>query len=212
MMSETPGYKSMDETSTDSRPVSFECTPSAGLVALRSSAQLPLDFLEKRWVRIFRKIFGPINPGLLIFGVVFLSLFIWLVCEFLSWVFAQPPLLAMCISAFGAATASLLVSPDYRVPDIRLPLEEIKRDFELRDTVFAIFFLATLVLFLAMGTLFYGVAGFAVVLAFFGIGVFATFPYLSLTSQIHLCACCARPAIFRKFRGRWTCIVCGNPR
>jgi ribosomal protein L37AE/L43A len=44
------------------------------------------------------------------------------------------------------------------------------------------------------------------------VGILASFLYLSVTSRVHLCVCCNRPAVFRRFRGNWTCVVCGKPR
>jgi len=203
----------MDKTNANGQPMCSECTSSASLVKSRSGARLPPDFLEKRWVQVFRMVFGPIHPGYLICAILLLFVLSFLFAiRLLEWVFIQLPMSAICISAFAVGAAAHLLDTEYRVPDRRLPLEEIEKDFEARGILQGIVFLVGFVLFLALGALFSGLLGAFAALAFFVVGILASFLYLSVTSRVHLCICCDRPAVFRSFRGRWTCVVCGKPR
>jgi len=190
-----------------------ECTSSTNLVKFRSGSQLPLDFLEKKWVQILRRLFGPVHPGYFILGILFfpLSLFV-IAASIWLWFFANPVLLGICIAAFAAGAAVISLETELKVPDIRLPVEKIRRCFEARDTLQGLVFLAGFVLCLALAALFSGLAALPVVLLFFVAGMLGTFLFLAVTSRVYPCVRCNRPAIFRRFRGNWTCVVCGNPR
>lgn len=212
MIMRIPGCKSMDEISADGQPAGSERASCGTLEKLRSGAQLPPDFLEKRWVQIFRRVFGPIHPGYLICTLLllfFLSFFFAI--RLLEWVFILLPMSSFCILALAVGIVAHLVGTEYRVPDRRVPFEEIEKDFEARDILQGIVSLVALASFLALGALFFGLVGAFAALAFFLLGILALFPYLVVTSRVHPCTYCNRPAVFRKFRGRWTCVVCGNP-
>jgi hypothetical protein len=179
----------------------------------RSSEELPYDFLDRRWVKTVQSLFGPIHPGymivLFILALILLSLF---AIRLLEWALLQLSMSAVCISAFSLGVAGNLLDSGYMVPDHLLPMEVSKKRFELRDTLQIVVVVVGMPMFLAVGALLSGLLGIFAVLAFFVVGAMASFLYLTLTSQVHLCICCGRPAIFRKLRGRWTCLLCGSPR
>jgi len=213
MTSNAPGCDSMNKMSTNGQLLSSECTSSASLAKYRSGARLPPDFLEKRWVQILRMVFGPIHPGYLICSILVLSiLLLFFAIGVLGWVFMHLLASVICISAFAISTVTFLADTEYRVPDCRLPFEEVKKDLETRDTMQGIAIIVGFVLFPVLGGLSSGLLGAFAAFAFYFGGIFATFLYLGVTSRVHLCAYCNQPAVFRKLRDRWTCVVCGKPR
>lgn len=203
----------MKEANPDPQSGRPECTPGAYMMKSRSSEKLPHDFLDRRWVRTIRSVFGPVHPGYMVVSFILAFLLVILFAIRLpEWVMLQLPVSAVCISAFSLGMATNLLDSGYMVPDRQLPTEVATKRFESRDTLQIVFFVVGLVMSLAIGALLSGLLGVFAVLSFFVIGVMASFLYLTATCQVHLCVCCGQPAVFRKLRGRWTCLLCGSPR
>lgn len=213
MTSVIPRRDYMSMAKLNDQLTGFEDALSASLMKFRFDARLPSDFLEKGWVRIFRMILGPIHPGYVIgallfvpFGVFVIAASLWL------WLFASQLLLLICISILVVGVAVILADNEYRVPDRRQPFEEIKKNFEARDTTQGVVFLVGLVFFSALAVLVSGWAALPVALLFFVAGITASFLYLAAASRVFQCTQCNRPSVFRKFHGRWSCVACGLPR
>jgi len=177
---------------------------SASSVTQKFLSHLPSDFLDKRRRRLFLKVFF-----IAFLGIVFSFMLVVAVGAVGLWFSSQPTMLMVCILAMVMGAATVLLDADFKVPDLRSPLADIERDYKYRNTLQTAFGVSWLVL-LGIGAILSGVEGFIALMASISVGLFASLLYSVISSRVRLCSCCNRPARFRKFRGKWTCIMCGN--
>jgi len=178
---------------------------SVSSVTQKFLSDLPCDLLDKSRRRLFLKvlILAFLGMGFSFMLVVAIGAIV------LFWFSSQPTMLIVCILAMVVGAATVLLDADFKVPDLRLPLADIERNYKSRDTL-QIAFSVSWLLFLGLGAVFSGVEGFVALMASICVGLFASLLYSVISSRVRLCSCCSRPARFRKFRGKWTCIMCGN--
>jgi len=176
----------------------------ASSVTQKFLSDLPCDLLDKSRRRLFLKVFVLAFLGTMFFFTLVLA--IGAIDLWLSW---QPVTVMVCILATVGGAAAVLLEADLKVPDLRLPLANIERDYKLRETLQIAFGISWLVL-LGLGAVLWGWEGFIALMASICVGLCASSLYSVISSRVCLCSCCNRPARFRKFRGKWTCIMCGQ--
>jgi len=129
---------------------------------------------------------------------------------FVSWFIEKPLGVILVTIAVLCGGATVLVDVELKVPDTRLSLGDLEREYRLRDAMQIALVISCMIL-IAFGSVVWGWKGFIGLTASTCLGLFATAIYSVVSNRAIPCSRCGRVTRFRKFRGNWTCIMCGEP-
>lgn len=175
---------------------------------------LPADFLNRRWVRFFRKWLGPIHPALVIISLSFsILLLLGIFSFFIQNILLNPILLFFCLLALIGGFIGYFIGPEFKVPIISSSVTDVKKKFRRMENIQSILFIVSAFPLLIFGALLFGYSGFFSILTFYALGILSSVSYSALMVRIFICNnCVKKPTIFRKSDKRWTCTVCGMPK
>ena len=176
----------------------------------------PSDLLNRKWVRSFRKKFGPLNPAAVVvfgpLGCVSASVVLLFFAQTTRVMFSSSVLFdSICLLASVVSFVALLFHAENAVPDRSIPVEEARRAIEMRLRLDRFGFLASSLFVFATAIWINGPEGFIAVVIFFALGMSISLSYLAFTTHIHVCPIEGLPKAFRMRRGRWSCTSCGTP-
>lgn len=143
-------------------------------------------------------------------GMMLLFMLTIAVGAFGSWFIEKPLGIILFITAVSCGGAAVLVDVELKVPDTRLSLGDLEREYRFRDAM-QIALVISCVILIGFGSVVWSWKGFIGLTASTCLGLFAAAIYSIVSNRASPCSHCSRVTRFRKFRGNWTCTMCGEP-
>ncbi len=188
--------------------VAYRKLARAGLARRSQVPVLPADYLDRRYIRAFRRVFGPVQPGYFWVGMIFVFFVVLGVALVQSTsglsVGLVPSVAVAGVSGFALLWADGSFAPVPR-DAARRELTAIARRIRLAQWVF----LLGLLVSVGSGYALAGAGGFLAAGTGFFFGFAVILLWLFASSRLAMCDYDGGVTVHRRYRGRWTCLRCG---